>query len=486
MRVPLAPIVSRSSAANLHTALITLIDRWSSKDRGAFAYTPTYAKRLGSSTASITRALSALTRYGVLESETVRKGWQHYTLRRRKPDVVPFVDVSISAYKEIFEKLCPIFGYGPWRLYLLLLHMAGRKAVGYATTKELSGLLGVAQATVREWRAVLADGGMIIVLRRPGKRTLIAPLRQRVGDRDERNMLAAAIAVDFDAPLPLAPAIDGRDVYLVQVGDAANAPVKIGVATDVQQRLADLQTSSPYPLTLRAVFPGAGGAMEAWLHTRFAAYRLHGEWFDAARPAVATFLRAAADDPTAALRALTEETPPPKRPRAAPLEAAKAQQRATDPVRQTRSSSESTYPLEVIGPKQTAEGPTAQRNNKERAAAPASGLTAGRSGSESETPAVATLRRHGQVWRVAWCGRCDLGSRRLIDPDSGSLGDLCPDCGGIYENPPESAVGRFGHPWAPGKASRRGSGALRPVSGDAGGSGSGWKTAAKANPKGRC
>ena len=55
-------------------------------------------------------------------------------------------------------------------------------------------------------------------------------------------------------------------------------PVKIGFTTDLEQRLRNLQSASPYPLVLRATFPGTE-ADERKLHRRFAANRLHGEWF---------------------------------------------------------------------------------------------------------------------------------------------------------------------------------------------------------------
>lgn len=73
---------------------------------------------------------------------------------------------------------------------------------------------------------------------------------------------------------------DGREsrwVYLV--GTQQARPVKIGVAGDVEARVAELQTGSPLPLYLIWKTRG-GGSLERDLHERFSPYRIHGEWFD--------------------------------------------------------------------------------------------------------------------------------------------------------------------------------------------------------------
>jgi hypothetical protein len=77
------------------------------------------------------------------------------------------------------------------------------------------------------------------------------------------------------APLKEWP--DDPGVYFV----AADNRIKIGVATSVRKRLKELQTSAPHKLQLIAVRPRAGRAEESAIHRRFAAYRLHGEWFKA-------------------------------------------------------------------------------------------------------------------------------------------------------------------------------------------------------------
>lgn len=56
-------------------------------------------------------------------------------------------------------------------------------------------------------------------------------------------------------------------------------PIKIGCASDPVARLAQLQTASPYPLSLIGYVPG-GEKLERELHQKYAHLRLRGEWFD--------------------------------------------------------------------------------------------------------------------------------------------------------------------------------------------------------------
>lgn len=56
-------------------------------------------------------------------------------------------------------------------------------------------------------------------------------------------------------------------------------PIKIGIALVPITRLYQAQTYSPYPLELWAICCG-GAVQERIYHKRFAAHRLHGEWFD--------------------------------------------------------------------------------------------------------------------------------------------------------------------------------------------------------------
>lgn len=68
-----------------------------------------------------------------------------------------------------------------------------------------------------------------------------------------------------------------KQIYFLRRKDGVG-PVKIGCSRRPIQRLTDLYRWSPYELTLLASAPG-GSAWERGLHARFAAYRLHMEWF---------------------------------------------------------------------------------------------------------------------------------------------------------------------------------------------------------------
>lgn len=57
-----------------------------------------------------------------------------------------------------------------------------------------------------------------------------------------------------------------------------NGPVKIGFAVNLSKRLRDLELANAYPLKVWASVE-ASPALEREYHARFAAHRLHGEWF---------------------------------------------------------------------------------------------------------------------------------------------------------------------------------------------------------------
>lgn len=63
-------------------------------------------------------------------------------------------------------------------------------------------------------------------------------------------------------------------VYLIKSGEY----IKIGYSETPQARIGNLQTATPNELKLIAVIPGDTG-LEAYLHTRFAEFRVRGEWF---------------------------------------------------------------------------------------------------------------------------------------------------------------------------------------------------------------
>lgn len=77
----------------------------------------------------------------------------------------------------------------------------------------------------------------------------------------------------------------GPFIYVLQA--LPSTPVKVGYATDVQRRIAVLQTGNPYRLRALYVIP-ADQRLEGWLHRYMRDSRLGGEWFDG--PNVAGYL----------------------------------------------------------------------------------------------------------------------------------------------------------------------------------------------------
>jgi hypothetical protein len=60
----------------------------------------------------------------------------------------------------------------------------------------------------------------------------------------------------------------------------AEGPVKIGIALDVEQRFAQLNRISPYPLETAVAIPGSH-SLEQNVHDCFADSHSHHEWFNA-------------------------------------------------------------------------------------------------------------------------------------------------------------------------------------------------------------
>lgn len=75
------------------------------------------------------------------------------------------------------------------------------------------------------------------------------------------------------------PRHDSSDSWVYFIGDGAGH-VKIGVAVDVESRLATLQTGNAHELTVLAIEQGGYG-LEGWYHRRFAEHRVRrsNEWF---------------------------------------------------------------------------------------------------------------------------------------------------------------------------------------------------------------
>ena len=70
---------------------------------------------------------------------------------------------------------------------------------------------------------------------------------------------------------------DKTNVYLIQ--SEIGGSIKIGKASDVQQRLAHLQAQMPHKLILIKEYKDVHPHFEKELHKKYAKYRLHGEWY---------------------------------------------------------------------------------------------------------------------------------------------------------------------------------------------------------------
>ncbi len=70
----------------------------------------------------------------------------------------------------------------------------------------------------------------------------------------------------------------GRLVYFIAASEISDGPIKIGSSRKPDARLAALQSGCPVRLEILALCQG-GFERERGYHLRFAADRLHGEWF---------------------------------------------------------------------------------------------------------------------------------------------------------------------------------------------------------------
>ena len=86
----------------------------------------------------------------------------------------------------------------------------------------------------------------------------------------------APVPQGFDPSFPELRLRARRWVYFIQAGDAG--AIKIGISRDVERRRGELQRMEREPLHVRATIEGTVRD-ERDLHARFAAHRIHGEWF---------------------------------------------------------------------------------------------------------------------------------------------------------------------------------------------------------------
>lgn len=72
-------------------------------------------------------------------------------------------------------------------------------------------------------------------------------------------------------------------VYFIAYGSKDNSPVKVGYTSDIDMRIANLQTCCPYRLKLVMTVPCENKSMaiklERFLHNRLKKGSMQGEWF---------------------------------------------------------------------------------------------------------------------------------------------------------------------------------------------------------------
>ena len=71
------------------------------------------------------------------------------------------------------------------------------------------------------------------------------------------------------------PVLSTGFLYFVQAGDA----IKIGCTQNPKKRFAQMQTGCPKKIVVLCALEGSAW-LERFYHRKFAAHRLHGEWFD--------------------------------------------------------------------------------------------------------------------------------------------------------------------------------------------------------------
>lgn len=119
---------------------------------------------------------------------------------------------------------------------------------------------GLTPDTVRDLLSEGISGPLIL--------EAVASIEQDDGEEEEIEAITAPI---------LRRRLSAADLYMIRGGDG---PIKIGISVEPEKRLKALQTGYPYPLQIVCVVEGGGAELETAYHARFAAHRLHGEWFE--------------------------------------------------------------------------------------------------------------------------------------------------------------------------------------------------------------
>jgi hypothetical protein len=101
----------------------------------------------------------------------------------------------------------------------------------------------------------------------------LAVLAARKIKGDLRTGINEPFVPDRDDEIDLSPC---PKVYFIEAIGLQR--VKIGMTDNIKYRFDSLQSASPVPLKIMAVISG-DRTLETYLHKRFKAHRLHGEWF---------------------------------------------------------------------------------------------------------------------------------------------------------------------------------------------------------------
>jgi hypothetical protein len=67
-----------------------------------------------------------------------------------------------------------------------------------------------------------------------------------------------------------------QSVYFIQAG--TDGPIKIGMTHELKKRLGAMQVANHEELTVLLFTPG-GAAVEQWMHYKYRAHCIRGEWF---------------------------------------------------------------------------------------------------------------------------------------------------------------------------------------------------------------
>jgi hypothetical protein len=135
------------------------------------------------------------------------------------------------------------------------------------------------------------------------------PYRKGLSRDEERRWINALSCYDLEALTEFLeePPASGRvtrpqpasgTIYFV---GPEGGPIKIGFASRLEFRLKDLRTANAYPLKVHATVEGPP-KLERDYHQRFAAHRLHGEWFTPHPDILAEVERLASQPPAALFR----------------------------------------------------------------------------------------------------------------------------------------------------------------------------------------